>query len=275
MMGLARNLPGAVHVPDGARGALPDFLIIGAQRGGTTSLYSYLTQHPGIAPAREKEPFFFDRHYTRGEAWYRGQFLPEDEMGSRITGEGSTTYLFVSRVPAKVWRMLPDARLIVLLRDPVERAYSSYLMIRDAIGAETLSFEQALAQEEARIAPGRTRMAADDEAFDHDFTRYAYLYQGLYAQHLKAWWEHFPREQMLILQSERLYAAPQETTAQALAFLGLRLTPDLARRIDFHPRFASRGKEPLSARMRAMLAEYYRPHNRALYDLLGVDYGWQ
>src|SRR5579885_2674785 len=128
---------------------LPDFIIIGTQRGGTTSLYAYLGQHPQIAPAVIKEVHFFDNNYERGVGWYRTQFpfLIEKSIAKNIgqqnfiTGEASPYYLFHPHVPERAAKVVPGAKLIVLLRNPIDRAYSHYYHEVE-LGHEKLSFEQ-------------------------------------------------------------------------------------------------------------------------------------
>ena len=123
---------------------LPDFLVIGAQRAGSTSLFAQLCEHPGVAAPSHKEIHYFDLQSFRGLRWYRSHFPPAGRSRGRITGEASPYYLFHPAVPARVAEALPDVRLVALLRDPVARAYSQYqLSVRD--GHETLGFEEALA----------------------------------------------------------------------------------------------------------------------------------
>jgi Sulfotransferase domain len=127
--------------------SLPGFLIIGAQKAGTTALYAYLRWHPAVLGPSWKEVSFFDRHYSRGEAWYRGQFpnalrlqLVERRSGARpIVGEASPSYLFHPLAPERVAALLPGARLVALVRNPVERAFSHY-QHEVALGREPLSF---------------------------------------------------------------------------------------------------------------------------------------
>src|SRR5215208_8528317 len=118
---------------------LPDFLILGAQKAGTTALYAYLRWHPQITGPSFKEVSFFDRHYARGERWYRAH-LPMRR--SSIVGEASPSYLFHPLAPERVAQMLPNARLVALLRNPVDRAFSHY-QHEVALGREPLSFEAA------------------------------------------------------------------------------------------------------------------------------------
>src|SRR5947209_1159841 len=141
------------------RRALPDFLIIGAQKAGTTSLYRYLAAHPDIVASTRKEVHFFDINFWRGEWWYRSLFPLRRRLQRRpplrnrpaITGEASPYYLFHPFAPERAAQLLPDAKLIVLLRDPVERAWSHYRH-EVANGRETMTFPDALAAEPARLA---------------------------------------------------------------------------------------------------------------------------
>ena len=137
---------------------LPDFLVIGAQKAGTTALYAYLRWHPSIAGPFWKEVSFFDRHWARGEAWYRGQF-PLRSSG-KLVGEASPSYVFHPLAPERVFSLVPDVKLVVLLREPGDRAYSQY-QHAVALGRETLSFEDALAAEDERVRGEVERLRAD------------------------------------------------------------------------------------------------------------------
>ncbi|HEV2894458.1 MAG TPA: sulfotransferase, partial [Actinomycetota bacterium] len=148
---------------------LPDYLIIGAQRAGTTSLHRYLIQHPGVRTTlRTKGVHFFDTAYGRGMSWYASRFPTKltawyvaRRHGVELrTGEASPYYLFHPHVPARVAEHLPQVRLIALLRDPVGRAYSHY-QHEVARGFETLSFEEAIEAEPARLAGETQRMLAE------------------------------------------------------------------------------------------------------------------
>lgn len=137
----------------------PHFLIIGAARSGTTSLYSYLVEHPRVVAAAKKELHFFDLRFPNGPAWYRDQFpsLSPDT----ITGEASPYYLFHSHVPKRVFKLLPHVKLIVLLRNPVDRAYSHYYHAVKH-GIETLPFERAIEQEDERLRGEVARMLEEE-----------------------------------------------------------------------------------------------------------------
>lgn len=247
--------------------ALPDYLIIGTQRGGTTSLYHYLTSHPQVLPPAGKELHFFDIQYDKGLAWYRSQFPLESKPGS-ITGEASPYYLFHPLVPERVRKTVPDARLIALLRNPVDRAYSHYQMaVR--LKAETLSFEEALEREDERLE-GEIERIRNGHYYSYNHQFYSYRSRGLYAEQLEEWRRHFPNEQLLILRSEDFYGDPSTALAHVTDFLGLS-------RLDaFDATPLNDGVySPMGEATRKRLADYFEPHNRRLEDFLGMSMGWE
>jgi hypothetical protein len=239
---------------------LPDFVIIGTQRGGTTSLYRYLTQHPDVGSAFRNEVHFLERYYDRGTEWYLAHFPLREE--SSVVGEASPNYLFHPDVPERARRMLPHARFIALLRNPVDRAYSHYQM-KVRRGIEPLSFEEAIASESERLG------SSDDHA-SSTWRDYSYIERGLYADQLERWMSVFPREQFLIIKSEDLYEDPERILHQTLAYLDLpQWTPanlkayHLSEYTDMDPATRER------------LGEYFAPHNQSVYTLLGRDLGWE
>jgi hypothetical protein len=244
---------------------LPDFLVLGAQKAGTTALYDYLYRHPAISGPRWKEVSFFDRHWRRGERWYRGNF---PRGAAPPVGEASPSYLFHPLAPERVRSLLPDARLIALLRNPVDRAFSHY-QHEVALGREPLSFEDALAREDERTRGEVERMAADPGYFSRAWWNWTYRDRGLYAEQLERWYAVFPREQLLVVATDELAAAPAETYARVLAFLD---APP--HELDAYPRVFSREYEQLPAATRASLSAFYASPNARLYELLGRDLGW-
>src|SRR5947207_13676717 len=194
---------------------LPDFLILGAQKAGTTALYAYLRWHPQITGPSFKEVSFFDRHYARGERWYRAH-MPVRRSG--IVGEASPSYLFHPSAPERVARMLPGARLIALLRNPVDRAFSHY-QHEVALGREELSFEDALACEDERMVGEVERMPRDPAYFSHAWWNYTYAARGRYAEQLERWFAAFPPEQLLVLLTDDLAADTPGTYRRVLRFL--------------------------------------------------------
>jgi hypothetical protein len=246
---------------------LPDFLILGAQKAGTTALYAYLRRHPGITGPSWKEVSYFDRHYRRGPAWYRGNF-PLRSNG-RIVGEASPSYLFHPQAPERVAALVPEARLIALVRDPVERAYSHY-QHEVSLGRESLSFQDALDREEERLAGELERMRADPAYFSHAWWNYTYLARGRYAEQLERWRARFLPDRLLVLSNEELAAQPAEIYGRVLRFLG---APP--HELDSYPRVYDRDYAPMRPDVERRLTEYFAEPNLRLYELLGRDLGWR
>jgi hypothetical protein len=266
---------------------LPEFLIIGVQKGGTTSLYRYLEQHPCVAPAFAKEVHFFDNHtrdykYGKGLSWYRSHFVYSTSKiyhqtvhrQNLITGEGSPDYIFDPNAPQRIAAALPHVKLIVILRNPVDRAYSHYMHNARAawdVKREPLSFEEAIAAEPTRLQGEKAKLLQDDSYFSYNYMHYSYLQRGMYADQLQTWFSLYPKEQMLILGSENFFADPQAHFKQVLEFLGL---PDwdLPEYKSFNTR--SQGAIAMADQTRSQLLEYFKPHNQRLYQILGNDFGW-
>jgi Sulfotransferase domain len=248
---------------------LPDFLIIGAQKAGTTALYAYLRRHPAITGPSWKEVSYFDRHYGRGEAWYRGNFPNRVRARGKLVGEASPSYIFHPLGPERVKALVPEARLVALVRHPVDRALSHYNH-EVALGREPLRFEDALDAEEDRLRGEGERLAADPSYFSRAWWSHAYKSRGRYAEQLERWLAAFPREQLLILPSEDLGGEPERTHARVLDFLGA-----APHRLDAYPRVYERQYEAMTLETRERLAAEFEAPNRRLYELLGRDLGWR
>ena len=240
--------------------------MIGAQKAGTTALYAYLRWHPRITGPSWKEVSYFDRHYPRGVGWYRGQF-PLRSRG-RLVGEASPGYVFHPLAPARVRETVPAAKLIVLLRDPVDRALSHYHH-EVALAREPLSFEEALDAEEERTRGEEERLVREPGYFSHAWWDFTYVARGRYAEQLERWFGVFQREQLLVLASEELAAEPEATYRRVLDFLGAP-PHSLAR----YPRVYEQRYEQMAPATRGRLAETFAEPNRHLYELLGRDFGW-
>ncbi|GAC1381660.1 MAG: hypothetical protein NVS4B7_18140 [Ktedonobacteraceae bacterium] len=267
---------------------LPDFIIIGTQRGGTTSLYYYLTEHPGIARALMKEVHFFDDHFEEGLHWYRAQFPSalQKYYAERIrkehflTGESSPYYLFYPPAPERISKVVPNAKLIVLLRNPVDRAYSHHWLVT-LEGKETLSFEEAIQREEERLGGEHEKMATDEQYTSFNHRHFSYLARGIYVDQLQHWMKYYTQEQMLILKSEDLYKETARIFKQTLDFLGVD-SSDAGNGKMFkqyrepNKRGYKNEEKPskMEAKTRERLVEYFKPHNARLYEFLGRDMGW-
>jgi len=265
---------------------LPDFLIIGGQRCGTSSLFYYLTERPHIISASSKEPHFFDENFAKGPGWYRGQFpfavhkqyVKNVLKRDLITGEGTPYYLFYPHAPKRVSEVVPRVKLIALLRNPVDRAYSHY-WIEVKAGFETWSFEDAIRGEEKRLAGELEKMLEDENYYSHSFRHFSYLTRGIYVDQLQNWLRYFPKEQLVILRSEDLFQNPAAVLKQTLEFLGVP-SGELKKDYKNYRRPSKKGYRnkvvppKMNPAMRKCLTEYFEPHNARLYDLLGVNFGW-
>ena len=276
---LVRRNPGRGRV-------LPDFIVIGAAKSGTTSLYGALADHPFVVPCTTADPHFqntkeihfFSSGFQRGEDWYRSHFPLESarrefaaEHGRPfLTGEASPSYISSYWAAGRIRKLLPDVRLLAVLRNPVDRAYSQFQMSRRQ-GLEPLQrFEEATAAEEERLRPEVARLSADPRYNSPDFGAWSYVARSRYAEQLERWLELFPREQLLFLKAEDLFADPETALASTYDYLGL---PQ--HRADGAPRLNSAQYEAIPPELRAQYTEYFRPHNERLYELIGIDFGWE
>jgi hypothetical protein len=256
-------------------GALPDFLIIGTEKGGTTFLYWTLCQHRYVEPAAEKEIHFFDtrKWFKKDVGWYRSRFPAPAWRDDQkvITGEASPYYLFHPLSPRRAATILPDAKLIALLRNPVDRAYSAYNH-KVAEGQENLSFEEALEAEEKRTAGELEKMLADETYYSRNLRVHAYLSRGIYVDQLQRWHEHFAPHQLLVLKSEDLFADPIGTIELVHTLLDL---PKCDMNITFPMEKRNRRTfQPMASATRQRVEQFFEPHNRRLYEYLGVDFDW-
>jgi hypothetical protein len=185
-----------------------------------------------------------------------------------LTGEASPYYLYHPQVPERIRETLPEVRLIALLRNPVERAYSHYQLNRRQ-GKEPLSFDDAIGSEEERLRGEYQRLVQDPTYYSDNHYKFGYLARGVYVDPLTRWREHFPAERLLVLRSEDLYRDPRETLSQVNRFLGLP---------EWEPgHFKPYNQKPYSEidpKIRQRLLDYFEPHNRRLYEYLGRDFDW-
>lgn len=251
--------------------ALPDFMVIGTQKGGTSSLLNYLLAHPAVGRHTRKEIHYFDREYHRGPAWYRGHFPLRAGLrlraaangGLAMCGESSPSYLAHPQAASRAAGLVPGARLVVLLRNPIERAHSHFRhQVRR--GQEDRSLEEALG---ADLDAGVPRLWGED-AVDGPWN--SYLNRGRYIDQLLNWEAHFPREQMLVVCSEDLFRDPRTEYARVLEFLGLPAWEPAE--FEKHNFFGS--YSGMSDALRDRLQAYFAPHNQRLYAHLGRDFGW-
>jgi hypothetical protein len=253
------------------RRSLPDFVIAGAQKAGTTSLFDYLSGHPDCAASLAKEVHYFDDHFALGENWYRMHFPPAaGDEHARQCFESSPYYMFDPRVPGRMRELLPQTKIIFLLRNPVSRAYSHFQhSVRR--GREPLTFEAALEAEPARLAGEEERLLAETDYRSEAHRNYSYAARGVYVDQLRRFEAHYPRKQMLVVQAERMFKSPRDVFAEVLAFLGLGGWEPAS----FGAHNSGRYTQPMSQTARTRLAGYFEPHNERLFEYLGARFDWR
>ncbi|MEW6241700.1 MAG: sulfotransferase domain-containing protein [Chloroflexota bacterium] len=254
----------------------PDFVVIGSQKCGTTSLYQYIKTHPNFVAPYKKGGTFFDANFSKGFSWYRAHFPLVSQMsekrsggGAYITGEVATSYIHHPLAAKRMAELLPSTvKLLAVIRNPVERAYSHYQhMVRT--GRETLSFRDALDAEAERVDLAIPRVVAGDDEALRFYRDYSYKSRGRYAEQLERWFDAFDRNQFLILKSEDLFGKPAWACNQIYSFLNLPAWEQS------HYDNANPGRySPADVGTLGDLAEYFKPFNQRLYEMLGADLGW-
>ncbi|WP_375263954.1 sulfotransferase domain-containing protein [Palleronia sp.] len=205
----------------GQTGRWPHFLILGAQKAGTTTLYDLIMRHPDANSARTKEIAFFDRNFKWGLDWYKSNF-PDD---GRVTGEATPCYLYDPEAAQRIINAVPsETRFIVLLRDPVDRAISHYFHAR-RLGYETLPIEEALDAEERRIGKEGHRLVGRHHENRTQEQSFSYIARGHYSKQLERYFSIFPKENFYIETSNRLFADPETVVGECYDFLGLKPSP--------------------------------------------------
>lgn len=252
----------------GLRRKLPDFLIIGAQKAGTSSLFHYMGQHPGVKLAQYKEIHFFNLRFNRSLNWYRSFFPKQSFPG--ITGEATPAYLRHPLAPFRIRHAIPNVKVLVVLRDPVERAFSHFQMQR-RLGIETcVSFEDALDNEQ-RIRDAESEKRKKDADFysyaDHNCS---YVGRGLYYTQISRWLKHVDRKQFLFLKSEDFFQDPNQTLRSVFRFL------DLPEHEILDTSSVNRGNyaAKISPRIRQRLEQCFQNENEQLTALLGEKFRW-
>jgi hypothetical protein len=255
----------------------PEFLIVGGQRCGTTSLFKTLAQHPAVArPFVFKGIHYFDMHYDKSFGWYRGHFPISATSKLRrlgrpgpITGESSPFYGFHPLAPTRIEKDLPGIRLIMLLRDPVERAYSAHSH-ELARGFETEPFERALELEDERINGERERMLADPSYVSFDFQHHAYLGRGRYIEAIETIESTFGPGRLHVVDSHEFFTEPESTFDGVLDFLGL----ERDRRIRFEKHNA-RSRNPMDPALRERLLAHFDDSDARLAEWWGRPLSWR
>jgi len=265
------SLTGRFHV-------IPDFYIIGAAKCGTSALYDYLIQHPSVYSAVTKEPRFFDKYYGKGLNWYKVLFplkvtkffITKILQKDFVTGEATPRYLDHPHAPKRIQSITPNAKFIILLRNPADRIFSHYNM-RKSSKKETLPLHDALKLEAKRTKDEFEHMVKDENYYSLDYYHHSYLDRSIYINKLERWMKVFPKEQFLIIQSEIFFSNSDKVLQNVLKFLKLP---------EFHLKEYSKidtgkyKKSKMDPSLRIQLLEQFVSHNEKLYSFLGTRFDW-
>ena len=265
------NLTGFLHI-------LPDFLVIGFPKCGTTSLYEYLIQHPSIYPPLGKEIDYFDRLYSRGLNWYKVRFptkpqrffIQNLQRRKFLTGEATPRYIEHPHALNRIKNELPNAKFIVLLRNPIDRAFSHFTQNVEN-GYEYKTFESAIKSEKERILKRYEKMENNETYYSWDYDLFAYLDHGIYADKLQKWFNVFPKERFLIIQSEEFLRNPSKIYYQTLRFLNLNMWEP--NKFTLYKK-RSYNENKIDPEFKKYLSDFFKPHNERLFKLLGRHYDW-
>ena len=252
--------------------SLPDFIIIGTARSGSTSLYYNICQHPCVLSAAYDELGFFDSNFHLGLNWYRSLFptifskwIVKQKKQFAITGEDTPFYIWNPLVAKRILKIIPNIKLIVLFRNPVDRAYSNYhLGVR--AGSEKLSFEDAIQMELKKLDKINDEIEQDVDKYT---TPRSYIAKGFYADQLKVWLELFSSEQLMIVSTEDLESNPQKTLDRIYNFLKIpknhKLIPE-KQKIASYPKMKNKTRE--------FLIDLYKKNNAELFTMIGQKFDW-
>ena len=256
---------------------LPELVLAGVQRSGTTALFEALYRLPTVErPRRGKGSHYFSYNYHLGWEWFQAQFptrrwaeIVEARHGRPLfCFDACPYYLFHPFAVERMAQALPDVKVMVMLRDPVRRA-ESHFHHSVSHGHETLGFEQALAAERERLAREDERMQQDWTYWSHSHEHHSYVLKGMYADQLERLYRHYPHDQVMVVQSEAFYRDPDRILSRVTGWLGL--PPVELNKSDDRN---SHGYRPMDPAMRDQLVSVYRDPNERLYQLIGERYDW-
>lgn len=250
------------HIPsddwNSATSSEPTFIVLGGFKCATTSLYKYITTHPKVITPLEKELDFFDREYHQGVDWYLSHFAALPPSQGLITGEATPNYLYSIEAPLRIKQHFPSVKLIVVLRNPVERAFSHYYFLPQN-NTDPAAFSKTMKRELKRL-----ETAFNSAAPPHQVLRNCpYLGNGLYEIHLNRWLQHFSSEQLLLLPVEYLSGQPEQAMKETFEFLGL---PNHG--LEYYQRHKKGHYPNMPEQIRGKLESFFKPHNDRLNKLL-------
>ena len=259
----------------GSLRVLPDFIVIGVGRGGTTSCFHYLSQHPSIIGSAYDEIGFFDENFHLGLNWYRSMFPTKflkkkiaKKFGKSLTYDVTPSYIWKPWVARRIKELFPGIKLIAILRNPVDKTYSHYhLSIR--YNKEKLTFEEAVMRDMKTFSD----LVNSDSKINDDYfknqIKNSYLGRGFYAQQLETWFELFDRKQILILTSEELSTETNKTMNKIFQFLDLSdyEISDTAKR-------STGNYTNMKMDTRKKLISFFSKYNQDLFKLLNQEFDW-
>lgn len=229
-----------------------------------------MIKHPCIVPASTKEIHFFDNFYDKGLEWYESNFgsmiTNESDAAKKITGESSPYYIFHPLVPSRVKSLVPNVKLILLLRNPVDRAISHYYH-EVSMGIETLSLDDAIRSEEKRMEGQYDIVMNGQYSFNHQ--HFSYLSRGIYVDQIKRWLDTFPKERFKIIKSEDFFSTPSKIMSEISDFLGMENYPHLK-----YEKYNIGDYVQPDIKIQKYLMEYFKPHNERLYSFLDRNFDW-
>ena len=247
----------------------PNFLIIGAMKAGSTTLHHYINNHPNVIHPSIKEVHYFD-YYFGSNFWYRSNFPKKNEMikngVSCLTCDSTPQYLFHPLAPKRIFNLLPKIKILCVLRNPIDRAYSHYNHnVRN--GNETLSFEDAIFKRDKKLDQEYNNLISNNDCDIVFYERYNYLNLGKYAEQLSEWFKYFPKDQFFICKTEDLSS---DMLTKAYEFLNLS---------NFDPgkmNSLNTGKyDNMKSSTREKLSKFYEPENSKLSTLLNMEINWK
>lgn len=253
----------------------PSFIIVGAQRAGTTTLYRVLSEHPAVVrPTVAKGIGYFDVNYDKGPRWYRGHF-PLARLARRTHGpdaaafESSGYYLYHPLAPSRIARDLPGVRVVVMVREPVERAYSAHRH-ELARGFETEEFEAAIDLEDKRTAGEAEKIAADPSYTSFDHRHHSYLARSRYSEQIDRYLDALGPDRVYVVDADVFFADPAGEFERLRAWLGLpEWRPEKVEQWNAQPRTAMRPD------LRARLERYFEPYDARLAEQMGRPPSWR
>jgi hypothetical protein len=257
-----RPLPGFLCV-------LPDCIILGAMKCGTSSLYFYLASHPQVITPTRKEIHFFDNNFEKKVGWYRSHFpsIAKMKSGIYITGEASPYYLYHPHVARRIYQTIPNVKLIALLRNPVDRAISHYWHQVNK-GREDLPMEEAFEVEKERISADKERLKKEKQYYGFNHRHYSYLDRGKYVGQIERFERRFSSDQILILKSEELFFNAKETIEEVEDFLGI----ERAEMEVGETRNKGEYGREAPKHVRDRLAAYYRDQKAQIEEKYGIRF---